>query len=58
MKIKYFHPVDNDQYSIHAKLVKSSFLKHVTERSKKEKSAVVKFSNGNCDSISKTYRSI
>ena len=43
MKRKYFHPVYNDQYSIHAKLVKSSFLKDVTEGSKKEKSAVVKF---------------
>ena len=43
MKRKYVHPVDDDQYSVLAKLAKGSFMKPVTEKSKTGKSTIVKF---------------
>ena len=43
IKRKYIPPVDNNQYPILAKLAKGIFVKTVTERSKKESNAVVKF---------------
>ena len=43
MKRKRIHLVDDDQYPLLAKLVEGSFVKLVAERSKKERSAVVKF---------------
>ena len=33
MKRKYVHPVDDDQYSVLAKLAKGSFVKPATEKS-------------------------
>ena len=43
MKRRYIHPVDKDQYPVLAKLAKESSVKPVTERSKKENNALVKF---------------
>ena len=43
MKKRYIYPVYDGLYPIVTMLVKASFVKLVTERSKKENSAVVKF---------------
>ena len=42
-KRKYIHPVDDEQYPILHKLASGKYRKAVNERSKKERTAVVKF---------------